>query len=146
MRGEVGDRTDAQGFRAPAGHHQRIGILKPEFAEQGDVLPRQRGFQFAKQFGARLDLRLAELIGPERPGIIDITIDVVAHQRPERDGGAEAVLVPHREARALEALADELRQDELLAEILGADEVSLSRAREQREQRGGSSQRQAGQS
>ena len=74
---------------ALARHHQRIGVLEPEFAEQRDVLLRQHGLQFASISCARLDVGALELVGPERAGIIDVDVDVAGGQRIENHVGAE---------------------------------------------------------
>ena len=91
MRGEIGNGVNAERVGALSRHHQRIGVLKAEFAQQCDFLLRQRCFQFTEQFFARPDFGAVKLVGPQRAGIIDIDVDIVGDQRIENHVGAEAL-------------------------------------------------------
>ena len=104
-RGEVGDGADAQLLGALARHHQRIGVLEAEFAQQRDVLLRQHRLQFGQQLLARPDVVALELVGPQRAGIVDIDVDIVARQRLEDHVGAEAFARRRRKRRLPSAAA-----------------------------------------
>ena len=127
-RGEVGDRADAELFGALARHHQRIGVLEAEFAQQRDVLSRQHRLQFAEQHLARPAVAALELVGPQRAGIVDIDVDVVAGQRVEDHVGAEAFACRCGQPGRLQPLPDQRCQHILFGEGFCADDVARLRA------------------
>ena len=93
---------------------------------------RQARLQFSQQHLARFDIVVMELVRPQRAGIVDIDIDIAGLQRVEDDGGAEAFARGGGEARRLQSLRDQRRQNILLGEGLGADDVGRWRARHSR--------------
>ncbi len=135
MRCEVGNRADAERLGTLARHHQRIGVFKTEFAEQRDLLPRQRRFQFGEQFLARPDVGVMKLVGPQRAGIVDIDVDIVGNQRIEDDAGAEPLARSGRKPRSLQPLRDQRRQHILLGKGLGADHIARRRTGQRGHQR-----------
>ena len=64
MAREIRDGADAERVSALLRHHQRIGVLEAELAEQRDILLRQYRLQFAEQLLARLDVGVMKLVGP----------------------------------------------------------------------------------
>ena len=126
---------DAERVGALFRHHQRIGVFESEFAEQRDLLLRQRRFQIGEQFCARLDVGAMKLVGPQRAGIIDVDVDVVARQRVEDHVGAEALARTGRQSRRPQPLRHQRRQHILLGKGFGADDIGRLRARHRRHQR-----------
>ena len=76
-RCEVGDRLHAERLCALARHHQRVGILEPEFAsERNFILACERGLELLQQLRAGQDLGSFKLIDPQRSRIIHIDVDI----------------------------------------------------------------------
>ena len=69
MRREIGDAANAERLGALARHHQRIGVFEPEFAEQRDVLLRQRSPSTRRPIPAR--------------GLMSVRWNWLAHSVPE---------------------------------------------------------------
>ncbi len=76
-------------------------------------------------------------VGPERPGIVDIGVDLVAGEGAEDDGGAEPFLEPDPRTLGLDARGHQRGENVLLGEVLRAEHVVRAAAGRQRGGRGG---------
>ncbi len=97
---------------------------------------RQQGLQFVEQHFARPDVAALKLVGPQRTGIVDIDVDIVACQRFEHHVGAEAFARRGRQPGRLQPLTYQRRQHILFGEGLCPDDIAALRARDGRHQRG----------
>ncbi len=100
-------------------HRQRIGILEPQWPQQPRGL--EEGIDPGQRFRARCGLRAVHRVGPDRPRIIDIDIDIALAECTERHRRSEPFAIADRIARVFEPRADQPGENILLGEILRAD-------------------------
>ena len=131
---QIGNAHDPIGSRPFARHGQHIGIFKPQAAQDFDPISlSQQACQLGQHRGSRRRVGAAQHIGPQRAGIVDVSVDLAARQRAEHHRRPQALLAPHGGAALLQPGAHQIRQNELLAEILGPDHIGRPRTRGQRQ-------------
>ncbi len=136
MLRQVRDRGHPQRLRPLAPHREHIGILEAERTQHLDVIViGEIASEITQHHLARRRVVAIHHVRPQSTGIVDIDIDVAARERAKDHRRAEAFLELRGGPFTLQPLGDQLGQDVLLAEVLGANDVAARRACEQRRQR-----------
>src|SRR5690606_32243031 len=99
-------------------------VLEPERSEERNpVLAVEPIAELREHLVARRRIRAAEDVRPQRARVVDVHVELSACERAKRDRRAEADPLLGGRTLRLDALRDQLREDELLREVLRADDI-----------------------
>jgi hypothetical protein len=127
--GEIAEPPQAEPGRRLAPDGERVSVLEAERAQAADALVRDVALDLAQDLPARRAAVAAELVGPQRPRVVDVGIERAAPQRIEHDIGPQALDDLDRDVAGCQPCPQQLCEDVLLGEALGAhaDVVHLGR-------------------
>ena len=114
-----------QGLGLRTVHGEGVGVLEAQRAQNDDAVARlQRLRQLRQHRPAAGVVGALQHVRPERAGVVDIGVDLAGLERVVSDAGAQILLARHRGAFRLQPTGDQVGQDVLLGEVLGADRVA----------------------